>query len=92
MQLIIKNASKDSKWEVEAKGRFIELHKQSSYDFMDIPFIKRAAEKYHRGYAVNRRKSVEEYRKTQYEAYQAKGKGICDLHRHLRKEPPTADL
>ena len=54
---------------------------------MDLPFIKRVAAKYQAAYTANRKKSVEEYRREQYDAYQAKGKGVCDLHRHLRKEP-----
>ena len=57
--------------------------------FKDVPFLKRAASKYMVSYNVNKKKSVEEHRKTKMEAFGAKGKGLTDLHRHLRKEPAT---
>ena len=36
-----------------------------------------------------RKKSIDEDRKQQLEAYKVKGQGVTDLHRHLRKEPST---
>ena len=88
-QLLVKNTSEEHGWEREERNRLIDLHKRSDYTISDVPALKRIAGKYHTEYATNRRKSVEEYRKAQYEAYQTKGKGICDLHRPLRKDPAT---
>lgn len=70
LQLLLNNVSKGSRWESGEVERLGELSRQQSPITMDTPFLKRLATC---DYAVNRRNSVEEYRKEQDEAQQKNG-------------------
>ena len=56
---------------------------------MDDPLLKRMAAKYHVANTTNRRKAIEEHRKTRMKLYQVKGKGQWDLYKLLKKPPAT---
>ena len=56
---------------------------------MDVPFFRRAAAKYMTAYTSNKKKSIEEHRKTTMEAFNKKGKASAEGASHPVDSRPT---